>query len=285
MSTDTIEETDAKTEDFSIPARLKCNTCSWTKPNGDPSPCPEGHTTGFTRADDGDVEADENLRDDPEIDAAETVEETADPDDPALRAAIELKMKELFAERSEGKRLEGAEYKASEEHKKAKKAREAQDERIKECIDELDSLYRNEPDPKNFPLFDKAKAEINGMFPAPGAIQPLPPDTFAEALRRKQRDTTLLSMGFKASTLKVLTEKHGLKTALDLVNRVSEYGRRNMDLTKMEGITENRFNEIAEKLEELTGECQAAWEAAHPDEEIPAVEDGEDGDQGDTDDE
>ena len=29
---------------------MKCNHCGWVKPNGDPSPCPKRHTSGFTAA-------------------------------------------------------------------------------------------------------------------------------------------------------------------------------------------------------------------------------------------
>jgi hypothetical protein len=67
-------------------------------------------------------------------------------EDAELRLAVELSMRNLFAERRKGVELENAE---------AKKAREAQDEVIKEHIDALEAMWRNEPDPKRYPLLDK----------------------------------------------------------------------------------------------------------------------------------
>lgn len=292
MSTDTIEETQAATEDFTIPAHMQCNSCDFTKPNGDPSPCPEGHLSGFTRADMesplpeadlylvGASDTEGELGDEPEqpepdhlVDTNKMVE--SEPEDPET-VAMKLALGNLYSIQDRLSDAVEDHAEKAEMAKTAKKRVESLQEDLNEAVTKLrHAKDASEPDPAKFPLFDKAKADINAEFPAPVAIQPLPPDTFAEALRRKQRDTPLAAMGFKPATLKVLTEKHGLKTALDLVNKVTEYGQRNMEFTRAEGITELRFEEVAEKLDELTGECESAWKADHPDEEIPLSGDDE----------
>lgn len=115
--------------------------------------------------------------------------------DAELRASIDIKMLELFVEQHQGRRLEQAEADAADTHKKAKKARETQDEAIKDCIDELEALFLNEPQPNKYPLFDRPNlgsdetpeangdtghAEVNAMFPA--ATEDAQIDTaFAEA--------------------------------------------------------------------------------------------------------
>lgn len=187
-------------------------------------------------------------------------------DDAEIRIAIELKMKDLFAEQHTARRLRDVEEKAKKANNDAKKACEVQDELVKKCIDELESLYLNEPDPAKFPLFDKAKAEINGMFSKPDSIQPLPADTFEEALRRKQRDTPLASMGFKAGTLKFLNEKMGLTTAWDLVRRINEDGEQGRDFGITKGMTPLRFEDVVANLDDLTKVCQVEWDLAHPSE-------------------
>lgn len=209
--------------------------------------------------------------------------EPANPEDDAeIRLAIELKMKDLFAEQHTGRRLREVEEKAKSAHTAAKKACEVQDERIKECIDELEALYLNEPDPARYPLLDKAA--VNGMFAKPEAIQPLPPDTFAEFLRRKQMDTPLASMGFKAGTLRFLVEKMGLTTARDLVVKINEHADRGLDFGIAKGMTPLRFEEVVENLDEITKACQSEWDLAHPAEDghSEAV-DGPESDPGDED--
>lgn len=278
MSTDTIEETQVATEDFSIPAHMKCNSCDFTKPNGDPSPCPEGHLSGFTRAEPEDepgiVPSDSEMV--TEAEWADEQEAVADPGD-AETVAMKLALGNLYSIQDRLSDAVEDHAEKAEMAKTAKKRVESLQEDLNEAVTKLrHAKDAGEPDPAKFPLFDKAKAEINAEFPSPEAIQPLPPDTFAEALRRKQRDTPLAAMGFKPATLKVLTEKHGLKTALDLANKVTEYGQRNMEFTRAEGITELRFEEVAERLGDLTEECQAAWMIDHPEEVVVVPESFED---------
>lgn len=184
-------------------------------------------------------------------------------EDAEIRLAIELKMKDLFAEQHTGRRLREVEEKAKSAHTAAKKACEVQDDRIKECIDELEALYLNEPDPANFPLFDMAKAEVNRMFAKPDSIAPLPPDTFEEALRRKQRDTPVASMGLNESTVKAL-EALGLNSAFDIVRTFNELGEKGRDPGSLKGITANRLDGIGNALEKITDECQSEWDLAHP---------------------
>lgn len=285
MSTETIEQDEmtAAPADYEV----KCNTCGWVKSKSTPGGCPKGHLSGFSYVEPedpstlpmvesvevgGDLEAavaEEQAQAEPKLEG-----EFPHPDDDeaALRLAIEIKMKDLFAEQRTGRRLDEEEEELKKEHASAKKACELQDKRIKACIDELEELYRNEPDPSKFPLFDKAKAEINAQFPAPESIAPTPPEDFAEALRRMQRDTPLADMKLKKGTVTAL-EEQGYRTAGDIVRKFQETTERNLALTTIKGITENRLEELVVALDKINDACQAEWDAAHP---VTAEEDADD---------
>lgn len=184
-----------------------------------------------------------------------------------LRLVIDLKMKELFAERAEGRRLEAAEEDAADRHKKAKKARETQDETIKECIDALEALDRDEPDPDKYPLLDKrsqvpGKPEINAAFPAPEAIQPLPAADFDEYLRRKQNGTPIGDMRLKKATIKTLVSL-GLDTAGAIVRKFNSVHEAGLRLLTITGMTEAKLEEIAKALDEIGEQAADEWDAAH----------------------
>jgi hypothetical protein len=192
----------------------------------------------------------------------------------SLSPALKLAMERLFSVQD---RLEAAIDDHAEKHEVAKTAK-GRVEALKEDLSRATRALRDvriqaEPDPQRYPLLDKPNpsgehSEVNGMFPAPTPIQPLPPTTFAEALRRAQRDTRLDSMGFTARTMKAL-EALGLTTALDLVNKINEAGERGMDVRTIKGITEARLDEIADRLKEITDTIMSDWDDEHLDQ--PAI--------------
>lgn len=268
MSTET-EEIIATTKIDYAAGYQECNSCGWCKQKGDPSPCPKGHTTGFQFVEiDTSADPDDEPEDSPEAEAerAESIAKRLAEDN---LYSIQDRLAEAVDDHA-GK---------AEMAKTAKKRVESLQEDLNAAVTKLrHAKDATEPDPERYPLYDKAKEAVNGMFAKPDSVPPLAPDNFGEFLRRRQRATPLLSMGFKAGTLKVLEEKYGLKTALELVSKITEYGERNMDFTRAEGITELRMGEIADELQELTEECQAEWKAAHPEQEFPEPEVDDEGD-------
>ncbi len=180
-------------------------------------------------------------------------------EDADIRIAIDLKMRELFAEQARGRKLQAEEQKTKRIHTDAKKAYEVQVERIQECIDDLEVAYRNEPDPAKFPLFDKAKADINAEFPAPeGTIQPLPAQDFAEYLRRKQNETPVAEMGLKKNTLKTLAELK-LDTAGAIVRKFNAVTEAGAKFTSITGMIEAKLEDIADALKALTDAAEVEW--------------------------
>jgi hypothetical protein len=160
-------------------------------------------------------------------------------------------------------------HRLAQESKDAKKSAEAADDDYRDAGRRLRKLREGRfPDGDKYPMFDKAKAEINASFPKPDSIPPLPPDSFAEALRRKQRDTKVASMGLNDSTTKAL-EALGLNTAFDIVRKFNELGEKGREPGSLKGITANRLAGIGTALEKITDECQAEWDAAHPAEDEP----------------
>lgn len=211
-------------------------------------------------------------------------------EDAELRAVIDRKLREVFQERARGRDLEAEEAETHEAYKEAKKAREAQDKRINEEIDALQTLYLNEPDPVKYPLFDKPvekpstattlegqrRERVAEAFPAPEAIAPLPAADYPEFLRRKQDAAAISLTGLPKGTIKYLVETLKLETVGALVrklNAVVEGGARWNTIT---GWTEKREEQIVAMLGEFGDACLAEWNRDHPavvaSSEAPVVE-------------
>jgi hypothetical protein len=146
-------------------------------------------------------------------------------------------------------------------------------ETLESIQDELNRLIQeaaklksqSEPDPERFPLFDKQR--VDGMFPKPEAIPPLPAEDFAEAYRRRARDTKLADIGISSRTVKSM-EKAGYITVGD-IGKLTEASA---PLTSVSGIGEKAAEDIIAALDVFAYQCKAQWDAEHPEAEGPFPE-------------
>jgi hypothetical protein len=191
---------------------------------------------------------------------------TVEADDPEIRVALTIAINEQGVARDrfrESVTRWAAKDKAA---KYAKKYMETCQDLLNASVDAIYDL-RNGPDLPLFPKKktdrEKTKDELAATFPAPEAIQPLPPWDFPEFLRREQDKAPISALGLPRGIEKVFEELQ-----LDTIGKI----RRKFDavyeggasLTTIKGITAARLEKITEALSGFTDRCQVEWNAAHP---------------------
>lgn len=272
---------------------MKCNSCDFTKNKSDPGGCPQGHVLGFGYV--GPIpEEDHELVQ--SVAAAEhegmigvplpipgelagvPVVASASAEDPEITTAMKIALGEIYGVQDwlEEAKADYAEKKESATNAKGRV--EALQEDLSAALKRLRSLKtKSEPDPVRYPLLDKkeppkqdasaiAKAEVNAHFAKPDSVAPLPADTFAEHLRRKQMATPLLEMGgfgVKPATIAALAELN-LDTAFSITAKFTELFEKGREPTTLKGLTGARFGQIVEALGKLKDQAQAEWDVAHP---------------------
>ena len=153
----------------------------------------------------------------------------------------------------------------------AKKGAEAADDNLRHAVKRLRKLREGLfPDGDKYPMFDKPiagsdprKAEVNAMFPAPEAIQPLPADTEEEFFRRKRRDTKLADIGLTPKIVEILAEA-GFHAIIDLDKLAEAHADYTTIKTASGSITEPRAERLRDKITDAALAWGKEWDEAHP---------------------